>query len=169
MEPRLMGLFEKEWEREELEGKKRQRDWPADRRTFHDGSWRVLTYDGSVGPKCPPPTAEERARWADEDKRLAEVRAALPEKLAASRKSFPSIVEPPPPGTRIYKVITQRDEFFGGKFNPVALTNLMNDLALDGWRVVAITTADISTFLGSFWAGRDAREEIIVFMEKVVE
>jgi hypothetical protein len=73
---------------------------------------------------------------------------------------------PPPPGTRTYKVITQRDEYFGGKFDPQKLEALVNGLAAEGWHVVAVTAADVSTFFGTFWSGRGARQEMVVFLEK---
>lgn len=73
------------------------------------------------------------------------------------------------PGTRLYKVITQRDEFFGGKFDPEKLEALINKLAAEGWRVVGVATADVSTFWGTLWAGRQARQEMVVFMERPAE
>jgi hypothetical protein len=45
----------------------------------------------------------------------------------------------------------------------------VNELAADGWRVVSVATADVSTFWGSFWAGRGARQEMVVFLERTVE
>ncbi len=117
---------------------------------FGTSRWHWRNPDGSTGEKCPPPTEAEVEEW--------------------ERKStpFPAVTDAPPPGTKVYKVVTQRDEFFGGQFDPGKLTQLMNQLALDGWRVIAITTADVSTFWGTFWAGREAREELIVFLEKTV-
>ncbi len=168
------------------------------RKTFHEGNWRTLFHDGTIGEKCAAPTAEERRQWTAED---AQPPFHVPKCLvegnwgqswhwrnpdgSAGRKcdppteaevkewdrrsiTFPVVVEPPPPGTRIYKVVTQRDEFFGGQFDPVKLTQLMNELALDGWRVVAITAANVSSFFGTFWSGREAREELIAFLEKTV-
>ncbi len=73
----------------------------------------------------------------------------------------------PPPGTREYRVITQRDEFFGGKFDPMKLQGLMNREAASGWRVVSVAAADVSTFWGSFWTGRGARQELVIVMERV--
>lgn len=126
------------------------------RKTFHEDSWREFSFEGTLGERCEAPTAGERARWAKEDQ------------LLSPENRFPAITEAPPPGTKVYRVITQRDEFFGGKFDPVTLTMLINKFALDGWRVVAITAADVSTFFGTFWAGRDAREELVVFLEKTI-
>jgi hypothetical protein len=130
----------------------------ASRKTFVDGSWRTIDQAGTIGERCTAPTAEERSRWAAEDASVTD-----------ARTRFPAIAEAPPPGTRVYKVVTQRDQFFRGEFDPLKLTELMNSLALEGWRVVAITTADVSTFAGTFWSGRGAREELIVFLEKTVE
>ncbi len=42
-----------------------------------------------------------------------------------------------------YKVLTQKDRYFGGKFDPMKLENAMNSYAQEGWRVVAVTSATI--------------------------
>lgn len=78
-------------------------------------------------------------------------------------------VHRPKPGSKLYKVITQRDEFFGGKFEPAKLERVINDLSADGWRVVSVASADVSTFWGAFWSGRSARQEMVIFMERTVE
>ena len=62
-----------------------------------------------------------------------------------------TVPDVPPPGTRLYKVITQRDEFFRSKFNPEALQELLNRHARVGWRVVGLTATDVGSFFGSFW------------------
>lgn len=150
---------------------------PGPRKTFHEGSWRAFTYRGAVGERCDPPTAEERARWAEEDTAAgaaepAEAPLTLQQARAGTpmrKRRFPAFAEAPPKGTRVYKVVTQRDEFFGGQFDPVKLAQRLNELALDGWRVVAVATADVSTFFGTFWSGRGARQELVALMEKVVE
>lgn len=151
---------------------------PEPRKTFHEGSWRVFTHQGSIGAKCDPPNPEERARWAEEDRAAASDESSeAPTTLQQARMGaqslakwrFPAFTEAPPKGTRVYKVVTQRDECFGGQFDPVKLSQRLNDLALDGWRVVSVATADVSTFFGTFWSGRGAREELIAVLEKVVE
>jgi hypothetical protein len=75
---------------------------------------------------------------------------------------------PPPPGTRVYKVITQRDAYFASKFNPEALEQLLNQHAREGWRVVSVTATDVGSFFGSFWAkgGGSARQELVVLLER---
>jgi len=54
-----------------------------------------------------------------------------------------------------YKVMTQKDKFFGGKFDPEKLEAAINSYAVQGWEVVGIATAAIS-------AVSSARDEIIV-------
>lgn len=58
-----------------------------------------------------------------------------------------------------YKVITQKDRFFSGKFSPEKLEAAINSYAEQGWRVVSMATASIPG-LGN------AREELVVLMER---
>ncbi|HTX98803.1 MAG TPA: DUF4177 domain-containing protein [Bacteroidota bacterium] len=58
-----------------------------------------------------------------------------------------------------YKVMTQKDRFFGGKFDPEKLEEAINSYAAQGWEVVGIATAAIS-------AMSSARDEIIVVFER---
>jgi len=58
-----------------------------------------------------------------------------------------------------YKVLTQKDRFFAGKFDPEKLENAINSYASEGWRVIAATTASIPSLGGS-------REELIVVLER---
>ena len=58
-----------------------------------------------------------------------------------------------------YKVLTQRDKFFLGKFSPEKLEEALNAYAKDGWKVIAITTSD-RLGIGN------KRQEIIVILEK---
>lgn len=53
-----------------------------------------------------------------------------------------------------------------GKFSPDRLSVYMNELSAEGWRVVAVTTADRATWFGSF--GGTTRQEIVVFLEREV-
>jgi hypothetical protein len=59
-----------------------------------------------------------------------------------------------------YKVLTQKDKWFGGKFNPEQLEAAFNAYAEQGWRVVATATG---TFPGLI-AGH--REELITILER---
>jgi Domain of unknown function (DUF4177) len=58
-----------------------------------------------------------------------------------------------------YKVMTQKDRFFGGKFDPEKLEKALNAYAEEGWAVISIATANIPSFTG-------AREELVVVMER---
>ena len=59
-----------------------------------------------------------------------------------------------------YKVLTQKDKWFSGKFAPELLEQAINSYASQGWRVVAATTA---SFPGVFSGNR---EDMIIIMER---
>lgn len=54
-----------------------------------------------------------------------------------------------------YKVLSQKDKFFSGKFDPQLLEQAINAYAEQGWEVISMATATFPSFTGS-------REEIIV-------
>ena len=58
-----------------------------------------------------------------------------------------------------YKVLTQKDRFFGGKFDPEKLEAAINSYAAEGWTVKAVATANIPSITGS-------REEMIIVLER---
>jgi hypothetical protein len=58
-----------------------------------------------------------------------------------------------------YKVMTQKDRSFGGKFDPEKLEAAINSYAEEGWVVVGIATGNIPSI-------GNAREEIIVLFER---
>ena len=58
-----------------------------------------------------------------------------------------------------YKVLTQKDRFFAGKFDPEKLESAINSYADQGWQVISIATASIPSFGGN-------RDELIVVMER---
>jgi hypothetical protein len=58
-----------------------------------------------------------------------------------------------------YKVLTQKDRFFAGKFDPEKLENAINSYASEGWQVVSVATAKIPSLTGT-------REEMIIVMER---
>ena len=58
-----------------------------------------------------------------------------------------------------YKVLTQKDRFFGGKFDPEKLEAAINSYAVEGWCVVSVATASIKSITGT-------REEMIVILER---
>ncbi len=58
-----------------------------------------------------------------------------------------------------YKVLTQKDKWFSGKFDPARLEEALNSYAEQGWRLVSCATADIPGFGGS-------RQEFIAVLER---
>ncbi|MBX6315524.1 MAG: DUF4177 domain-containing protein [Isosphaeraceae bacterium] len=77
--------------------------------------------------------------------------------LLQSREAAPAA--PSAGGQRQYKVLTQKDKWFSGKFDPEKLEQAVNAYAGQGWTVRGITTASIPGFGGN-------REELIVLMER---
>ena len=61
-----------------------------------------------------------------------------------------------------YKVLSQKDQWFNGKFDPYILESALNSYAKQGWRVVSAFSADIIGFIGP------AREEAIIILEREV-
>lgn len=71
----------------------------------------------------------------------------------------------PTPATTVryeYKILTQKDKWFSGKFDPANLELAMNAYAQQGWRVITCATADIAGF-GS------TRQEFITVLEREVK
>ncbi len=58
-----------------------------------------------------------------------------------------------------YKVLTQKDRYFGGKFDPEKLEGALNAYAEQGWKVTGVATADIRSFGGS-------RQELVVVLHR---
>jgi hypothetical protein len=57
-----------------------------------------------------------------------------------------------------YKVLTERDSLFSGKFDPEALETVLNSYAAEGWRVVQGFVA------ASLW--KSLKAEIVVILER---
>lgn len=58
-----------------------------------------------------------------------------------------------------YKVLTQKDKWFSGKFDPAILETAINAYAQQGWRVIGCATADIPGFGAT-------RQEFITLLER---
>lgn len=58
-----------------------------------------------------------------------------------------------------YKVITQRDRWFAGKFDPDRLEGAINAYAASGWKVCGLATT-------TFQCPTGKREEVVVLMER---
>ena len=73
----------------------------------------------------------------------------------------PSLLLHAPIGGKMnYKVITMKDRFFSGKFDPEKLESMLNAYAGEGWTLSGVTTAEIPGALGQ------KREEIIFILER---
>ncbi len=59
-----------------------------------------------------------------------------------------------------YKILTQKDKWFSGKFDPERLEQAINAYAAQGWQVVSSATAQ---FPGLFSGNR---EEMVVILER---
>ncbi|MBQ3215002.1 MAG: DUF4177 domain-containing protein [Oscillospiraceae bacterium] len=60
-----------------------------------------------------------------------------------------------------YKILSQKDKWFSGKFDPMMLEEAINAYAQQGWRVIGCATADIPGFSAS-------RQEFITLLEREV-
>jgi Domain of unknown function (DUF4177) len=60
---------------------------------------------------------------------------------------------------REYKVITQKDKWFSGKFDPEKVEGALNSYAKQGWSLKGVATASIPSFGGQ-------RDEIVIIMER---
>lgn len=58
-----------------------------------------------------------------------------------------------------YKVVTMKDRFFSGKFDPEKLETMLNSYATEGWQLKATATASIPSLTGT-------REEMIFVLER---
>ena len=59
-----------------------------------------------------------------------------------------------------YKVLTQKDKWFSGKFDPMKLEAALNAYAQQGWRLASCATADFPSGFGG------ARQEFIAVLER---
>ncbi len=58
-----------------------------------------------------------------------------------------------------YKVMTQKDKYFSGEFDPEKLEGALNKYAAEGWKVLAVATDTVPSLT-------TARDEIIVIFER---
>jgi hypothetical protein len=74
-------------------------------------------------------------------------------------QSLPAQSLPEPPRPKEYKVLSQKDKWFSGKFDPERLESAINAYAKQGWIVKALATASIPGLTGT-------RDEMIVLLER---
>jgi Domain of unknown function (DUF4177) len=72
----------------------------------------------------------------------------------------PQGLEPSDGAGRQYKVLTQKDRWFEGKFELAKLEEALNHYARQGWVVRAMATPHVTGFSGG------PREEIVILMER---
>ncbi len=59
-----------------------------------------------------------------------------------------------------YKILSQKDKWFSGKFDPQRLEEAINSYAQQGWTVKAAFTAEIPGIMSR------SREEAIIILER---
>lgn len=59
-----------------------------------------------------------------------------------------------------YKVLSQKDKWYSGKFDPEMLEKALNAYASQGWSVRAATTASMPGIMGG------SRDEMVIIMER---
>jgi hypothetical protein len=59
-----------------------------------------------------------------------------------------------------YKVLTQKDKWFSGKFDPEKVEAALNAYAQQGWRFKGMASASIAGMLGG------NREELVIVLER---
>ncbi|HPG92398.1 MAG TPA: DUF4177 domain-containing protein [Clostridia bacterium] len=59
-----------------------------------------------------------------------------------------------------YKILTQKDKWFSGKFDPQKLEEAINAYAQQGWRVITCATASVPAVIGGM------RDEFITLLER---
>lgn len=64
-----------------------------------------------------------------------------------------------PIGPREYKVVTQKDKWFSGKFDPEKVEGALNAYAKQGWTLKGVAAASVPGFGGQ-------RDEIVIIMER---
>lgn len=64
------------------------------------------------------------------------------------------------PGAKEYKVLTTKDRYFDGKFDPSLLEPALNHYARQGWTVRAMGTPHLAGFSGGM------KEELMILMER---
>lgn len=118
----------------------------------------IVTVDhpGSVGePSLATPFDADSLVASAAEEAATPAPTPAPLLFPATHRSEPSM----PETIREYKVLTQKDKWFSGKFDPAALESAMNAYAKQGWRVLAVTTASVPGFGGN-------RDEMIVVLER---
>ena len=62
---------------------------------------------------------------------------------------------------KVFKVMTQKDRAFGGKFNPEKIEEALNSMGKEGWEIDGVTSAEFPSLTGG-------RQELVIFLSKEV-
>ena len=119
-----------------------------------DGTDRSVTADRVNGLLDPPPAAPALQNTP--------VRISQAASVASNTQSRTEITPMPNANsaTKEYKVLTQKDKWFSGKFDPAKLEEALNAYAEQGWIVKAASTAAITGLLSG------NRDEMFIIMER---
>jgi hypothetical protein len=103
----------------------------------------LTTKDRAFSGKFNPQTLEAALNsYASEGWTLAGCDSAeFPGLLGGVRSELISVMHRVAGTMKKYKILTQKDRFFGGKFDPMKLEAAINAYVPEGWRVRAVTTA----------------------------
>lgn len=88
--------------------------------------------------------------------------ASFPGILGGDRSELVTVMHRVGGRMKKYKVLTQKDRFFSGKFDPDKIEAAINSYVQEGWMVRAVTSASFPGLLSA------NREELIVLLEKEV-
>jgi hypothetical protein len=138
-------------------------------KTFWKGEWHLVVRPnasdakGRLGDACAPFVEGEDVKWVAEG-----AYGASGNFVAAQDATRPLPAAPLPSlGAWAYRVVTQADPWFQGRFSPERLELLLNELAREGWHVAGLATSDRATWTGS--PGGGARQEMVILLERVVD
>lgn len=136
---------------------------PTQTRTTVPYAVKVLTTkDRAFGGKFDPEKLEAALNsYASEGWSVAGCDSAEFPGLLGARSELVTIMHRNGGRMKKYKILTQKDRFFGGKFDPERLESAINSYVPEGWQVRAVTTASFPGFGSN-------REEMIVVLEREI-
>ena len=126
---------------------------------------QVSVDESEVGDEEVPLSAADLRAGTEEDRVGFDREATLTDLwnvlLAISLKlATPASVNGPVDASpKEYKVVTQKDKWFSGKFDPEKVEGALNAYAKQGWSLKGVATASVPGFGGQ-------RDEIVIIMER---
>ena len=118
--------------------------------------------EADIALSSEPSLDSERADSAAETRiadLLSEIKDLLAQHTARGGAGNERQIAPAKSGSVEYKVLTQKDKWFSGKFDPEKLEQAVNSYANQGWRVKGVATASVPGFGGN-------RDELIIVLER---